>query len=92
MKIKFKRLYQAFIAYRHSENLGDFALLKADALGVKTEPAIAKKMEQIRGYSPQTFITLQIRTFKKSLCVFASLPLKGYRKHTRDNYLYLCSK
>ena len=52
MIIKFKRLYQAFLAYRHSD-LGDFVLLKADAFGVKTEPAIAQKMERIRGYSPR---------------------------------------
>ena len=31
MAIKFKRLYQAFQAYKNSANLGDFALLKADA-------------------------------------------------------------
>ena len=61
MRIKFKRLYQAFVAYRGLDNLGDFALLKADALGVKTEPeiakrgqsSIAKKMERIKGYCPQ---------------------------------------
>ena len=52
MRIKFKRLYQAFLAYRHSD-LGDFALLKADAFGVKTEPAIAQKMERIKGYAPR---------------------------------------
>ena len=53
MRIKLKRLYQAAVAYRHSDNLGDFALLKADAFRVEPEPAIAEKMEQIRGYTPQ---------------------------------------
>ncbi|MEL6929821.1 MAG: Coq4 family protein [Cyanobacteria bacterium J06600_6] len=53
MRIKLKRLYQVFIAYRHSDNLGDFALLKADAFRVKIEPEIADKMEQIRGYTPK---------------------------------------
>lgn len=52
MRIKFKRLYQAFVAYRRSD-LGDFALLKADAFGVKIDPAIALKMEEIKGYCPE---------------------------------------
>ena len=51
MTINFKRLYQGFQAYRNSR-LGDFALLKADAIGAKANPAIAEKMEQIRGYYP----------------------------------------
>lgn len=51
MTINFKRLYQGFHAYRNS-NLGDFALLKADALGAKANPAIVDKMEQIRGSCP----------------------------------------
>ena len=53
MKIKFQRLYQAFLAYRYSDNLGDFALLKADAFNTETESAIALQMEQIRDYMPQ---------------------------------------
>ena len=53
MRIKLKRLYLAVQAYRYSDNLGDFALLKADAFGVKPNLAIAEKMEQIKGYSPQ---------------------------------------
>ena len=51
MTSNFKRLYQGFQAYRNSR-LGDFALLKADAIGAKANPAIAEKMEQIRGYYP----------------------------------------
>ena len=52
MRIKLKQLYQALKAYRNTENLGDFALLKADALGAKANPAIAKKMAQVKGYYP----------------------------------------
>ena len=44
MAINFKSLFLAFQAYRNSE-LGDFALLKADAMGAKTNRAIADKME-----------------------------------------------
>ena len=51
MAINFKSLFLAFQAYRNSE-LGDFALLKADAMGAKTNRAIADKMEEIRGYYP----------------------------------------
>lgn len=53
MRIKLDRLYQAAIAYRHSNNLGDFALLKADAFRIKVEPAIAEQIALIRGYSPR---------------------------------------
>ena len=52
MTIKFKRLYQGFQAYKNSENLGDFALLKADAFGAKANPAIVEKMQQVKGYHP----------------------------------------
>lgn len=51
MKINVQRLYQAFQTYRHSK-LGDFALLKADVIGAKVNPAIADKMERIKGYYP----------------------------------------
>ena len=52
MAIKFKRLYRAFQAYQNSENLGDFALLKADALEAKANPVIVEKMQQVKGYHP----------------------------------------
>ena len=51
MAINLKSLFLAFQAYRNSE-LGDFALLKADAMGAKVNPAIADKMEEVRGYYP----------------------------------------
>ena len=51
MAINLKSLFLAFQAYRNSE-LGDFALLKADAMGAKANPAIADKMEEVRGYYP----------------------------------------
>ena len=51
MAINFKSLFQAFQAYRNSE-LGNFALLKADAMGAKIDPAIADKMEKVKGYYP----------------------------------------
>ena len=50
--IKLRLLHQAFRAYKDSENLGDFALLKADALGAKADPAVAAEMEQVKGYYP----------------------------------------
>ena len=53
MRIKFKRLYQAAVAYYHSNNLGNFALFKADAFKVEPDPTLAAKMEQIKGYSPK---------------------------------------
>lgn len=61
MAIKLKQLYQALTAYQDSENRGDFALLKADALGAKANPAIAKKMAQIQGYHPKIDLAELIR-------------------------------
>lgn len=51
MLLKFKQLYQAIQALK-SENLGDFAILKADALGSKVNPAIASQLEDVVGYYP----------------------------------------
>jgi ubiquinone biosynthesis protein COQ4 len=51
MFIKFKQLYRAIQALK-SENLGDFAILKADALGSKANPAIESKLKQVVGYYP----------------------------------------
>ena len=52
MTIKFLQLYRVFQAYLNSENLGDFALLKADALGAKASPDVLRKMEAIKEYYP----------------------------------------
>lgn len=51
--IKPKRMLQAIKALNNSENIGDFALLKADALGAKANRAIANKMQAVKGYYPQ---------------------------------------
>ena len=51
--IKPKRMLQAIKALNNSENIGDFALLKADALGAKANSEIAQKMQTVKGYYPQ---------------------------------------
>lgn len=51
MPIKFKQLYQAIQALK-SENLGDYAILKADAFGAKVNPAVESKLQQVVGYHP----------------------------------------
>lgn len=43
---------KALFAYKKSENLGDFAILKADLLGAKVEPEVASKLQQVVGYHP----------------------------------------
>lgn len=57
MALNFNRLYQAYQALKSSENLGDFALLKADGLGAKANRKIEAKMIDVRGYYP--YINLQ---------------------------------
>lgn len=51
MLIRLKQLQQAIQA-KNSANLGDFAILKADALGAEPNPAIAAKLESVVGYHP----------------------------------------
>jgi ubiquinone biosynthesis protein COQ4 len=43
---------QALAAYKKSNNLGDFAILKSDLLGAKLEPKLASKLQQVVGYHP----------------------------------------
>lgn len=50
--IKFKQLGQAIKALK-SENLVDFAVLKADAFGAKINPEIESRMQQVVGYYPR---------------------------------------
>ena len=57
MAFNFKRLFQAYQAFKGSDNLGDFALLKADGLGAKANREIEAKMLPVRGYYP--YINLQ---------------------------------
>lgn len=51
MLIKFKQLYRA-IQVLKSEQLGDFAILKADAFGAKVDPNVESKLQQVVGYYP----------------------------------------
>lgn len=51
MLIKFKQLYQAKQAL-NSDNLGDFAILKADAFRTKVNPAVESKLQDVVGYHP----------------------------------------
>jgi ubiquinone biosynthesis protein Coq4 len=51
MLIKIKQLYQAGMAYK-SGNMGDFAILKADAFGSKVAPEVESQLQQVVGYHP----------------------------------------
>ncbi|MGQ4650017.1 Coq4 family protein [Lyngbya aestuarii] len=51
MLIKFQNLNRALQALK-SENLGDFAILKADILGARINPNIASKLQPLIGYHP----------------------------------------
>ncbi len=53
MGIQVKQLYRAFQLYQKSGKLGDFALLKADALGAKANPNLAPKLAGVTGYYPE---------------------------------------
>lgn len=49
---KFKQLYKAFQAYKNSE-MGDFALLKFDAMAGEVAPEILSKLQPLAGYHPR---------------------------------------
>ncbi|MBW4611310.1 MAG: ubiquinone biosynthesis protein COQ4 [Hassallia sp. WJT32-NPBG1] len=48
---KFQQI-KAALAYKNSENFGDFAILKADLLGAKADSALSSKLQQVVGYHP----------------------------------------
>jgi ubiquinone biosynthesis protein COQ4 len=79
MLIKFQQLYRANQALK-SENLGDFAILKADALGSKANPAIESNLQQVVGYYPP--IDLE----KLSQYPRGSFG-REYAEHMKDNHL-----
>jgi ubiquinone biosynthesis protein COQ4 len=49
--IRLNQLLKA-IQSKNSGNLGDFAILKADALGAKVDPAVATQLRSVVGYHP----------------------------------------
>ncbi len=49
---KLKQLYKAFQAYKKSE-MGDFALLKFDAIAPIVSPEILSKLQPLAGYHPR---------------------------------------
>ena len=52
MRNKLKQV-KAALAYKNSQNLGDFAILKSDILGAKVSPQVADKLQNVVGYYPQ---------------------------------------
>lgn len=79
MPIKFKQLYQAIQALK-SENLGDYALLKADAFGAKVNPAVESKLQQVVGYYPPIDLEKLIHYPKGSFGY-------EYAHHMKENHL-----
>ncbi|BAZ51062.1 hypothetical protein NIES4103_36850 [Nostoc sp. NIES-4103] len=53
MLLKLKKLYKVIQTYKNSQKVGDFAILKADALGAKVDPLVAAKLQQVVGYYPK---------------------------------------
>jgi ubiquinone biosynthesis protein Coq4 len=58
--IKVKQLYRAVRDLKRGRNLGDAALLKADALGSRAAPEVEAQLEGVRGYLP----TIDLRRLK----------------------------
>jgi ubiquinone biosynthesis protein Coq4 len=79
MFINFPQLYRANQALK-SKNLGDFAILKADALGSKANPAIASNLQQVVGYYPPIDLEKLSQYPKGSFG-------REYAEHMKDNHL-----
>ena len=50
--IKLKQLYRAVGDLKSGRNMGDAAILKADALGTRCAPEVEAQLEGVRGYLP----------------------------------------
>jgi ubiquinone biosynthesis protein Coq4 len=79
MFINFPQLYRANQALK-SKNLGDFAILKADALGSKANPAIASNLQQVVGYYPPIDLEKLSQYPKGSFG-------REYAEHMKENHL-----
>jgi ubiquinone biosynthesis protein Coq4 len=76
---KLKRVKMA-LAYKNSENLGDFAILKSDTLGAKASPEVAKELENLVGYHPKIDLDKLIEYPEGSLG-------REYAEHMKRNHL-----
>jgi ubiquinone biosynthesis protein COQ4 len=79
MSSKFKQLYCAIQAFK-SENLGDGAILKADAFGAKANPVIESKLQNVVGYHPPIDLEKLIQYPKGSFGY-------EYARHMKENHL-----
>lgn len=53
MSFSFKKIFQAIQASQNTEYLGDVAILKSEAFGVKINPNLQEKMQPVVGYHPK---------------------------------------
>ncbi|MBW4433142.1 MAG: hypothetical protein KME28_15795 [Pelatocladus maniniholoensis HA4357-MV3] len=78
--LKKLRQLKTLLAYKKSNNLGDFAILKSDFLGSKFNPKLYSQLQEVVGYYPPI-------DFKK----LSEYPLGSfgyeYAVHMRENHL-----
>lgn len=79
MKIPGQKI-KKLITYRHSPNLGDFAILKSDLLAAQMNPDMAVKMQHVVGYHPPIDLDLLITYPPNSFG-------REYAEHMRCNQL-----
>ena len=72
--IKLKQLYRALSVLKSGRNLGDAAILKADALGSRCAPEVEAKLEGVRGYlpsiNPEALKTLPVGSFGRTYALY----------------------
>ena len=79
MLSKIKQIKTA-LAYKNSQNLGDFAILKSDILNAKVAPEVADKLEDVIGYHPLIDLDKLIEYPEGSFG-------REYAEHMKRNYL-----
>ena len=79
MRNKLKQV-KAALAYKNSQNLGDFAILKSDILGATVSATCAEKLQNVVGYYPQIDLN---KLIEYPLCSFG----REYAEHMKKNNL-----
>ncbi len=79
MLLKIQQFYRAIQALK-SENLGDYAILKADAFGAKVNPAAESKLQHVVGYHPPIDLEKLSHYTKGSFGY-------EYARHMQENHL-----
>jgi ubiquinone biosynthesis protein COQ4 len=81
MSFSFKKIFQTIQAAKQTEYLGDIAILKSEAFGVKINPNLQEKMQPVVGYHPKIDLEQLIQLPPQTLGY-------QYAEHMKSNNLH----